>query len=246
MQFELDPFNGVIIQTDVIPEDAGAFHQSLQDIVTFARREAKNIVWLTLSIRQSHLVAMATDLGFVFHNCQEDELTLILKAPTTEFVPFIPTHTIGAGAIVTNGAGQILVIREQGMTGFKLPGGHVELGERIEEAVVREVWEETGVEADFQSIVGFTTRHPFRFGKSNLYFVCRLAPTSETIDIQDTDEIAEARWVDWHTYIADPTHSPFNRQMVAQLSQADGLKPFEPSHNTGPFRKHETFFADGE
>ncbi|WP_203142052.1 NUDIX hydrolase [Marinobacter mangrovi] len=246
MTFELDPFNGVIIQSDAMPAETGAFRDALQEIVTFSRRESKNIVWLTLSIRRSHLIAVATELGFVFHNCQEDELTLILKAPTTTFVPFIPTHTVGAGAIITNDRGQILVIREQGMTGFKLPGGHVELGERIEDSVVREVWEETGIRARFLSIVGFTTRHPFRFGKSNVYFVCRLAPLTEDIAIQDPEEIAEARWVDWHDFIADKTNSPFNRQMVEELSHVDGLRAFEPTNNTGPFRKHETFFAKGK
>lgn len=69
--------------------------------------------------------------------------------------------------------------------------------------------EETGIEATFGSIVGFTTKHPFQFGKSNLYFVCRLTPLSERICIQDTDEIVEqvdaviesvmtvGRWLPW-------------------------------------------------
>ena len=36
-----------------------------------------------------------------------------------------------------------------------MPGGLVETGESIQDAVKREVWEETGVKTNFVSILGF-------------------------------------------------------------------------------------------
>ena len=243
MKFVLDKFNGVIISQDELPEDVATFRLELLDVIAFAQQEQKNIVWLTLTIECAQFVPIAIELGFVFHNCLEDQITLILKAPTTEFVPFIPTHTLGAGAIVKNEQGQLLVVKEQGMTGYKLPGGHIELGEKIETAIIREVLEETGVEASFQSIVGFTTRHPFQFGKTNMYLVCRLIAGTETIAIQDTDEIADAKWVDVADYLYDEGNADFNRQMIGALHDVDGLFTFEPDNNTGRFKKHETFFA---
>lgn len=243
MKFELDKFNGVIVDPLSIPDCADEFHKHLSELTHFAVTENKNLIWLTLPIDKSHLIKSATDLGFVFHNCLESELTLIRKAPSTTFVPFIPTHTLGAGAIVCNQHQQILVIKEHGMKGYKLPGGHIELGECIESAIVREVLEETGIEATFGSIVGFTTKHPFQFGKSNLYFVCRLTPLSERICIQDTDEIADAKWVSISEYISDEKNALFNRQMVASLTQSSGLALIQLDGNEGPHKKQETFFA---
>jgi len=241
VKFELDKFNGIIISKEELPSNVDTFKTELADIISFAKTENKNIVWLTLPINFSLFVPVATEFGFVFHNCLEHEVTLILKAPTTTFIPFIPTHSLGAGAIVKNQSGQLLVIKEHGMNGYKLPGGHIELGEKIETAIVREVLEETGIHAEFLSILGFTTRHPFQFGKTNMYLVCRLNAVSETIQIQDIDEIAEAKWLDISEYLADERNAGFNRQMIETLHNADGLAVFEPSNNTGPYKKHETF-----
>lgn len=243
MKFELDKFNGVIIRKEHLSSDADTFKTELTEIISFAKIENKNLVWLTLPIHLSGFIPVATQLGFVFHNCLEHEITLILKAPTTTFIPFIPTHTLGAGAIVKNHSGQLLVIKEHGMNGYKLPGGHIELGEKIETAIIREVLEETGVQAEFQSILGFTTRYPFQFGKTNMYLVCRLSAISEAIQIQDKDEIAEAKWIDVSEYLADERNADFNRQMIEALHDTEGLASFEPSNNTGPYQKQETFFA---
>lgn len=42
---------------------------------------------------------------------------------------------------------------------WKFPGGLADLGEGIGEAAVREVWEETGVETEFRSVLSMRHQH---------------------------------------------------------------------------------------
>ena len=67
--------------------------------------------------------------------------------------------------------------------------------ENIIEAVKREVLEETGIETEFVSLVCFRHLLNFRFGCSDVYFICHLRPLTQEIKM-DTREIADAQWMD--------------------------------------------------
>ena len=56
----------------------------------------------------------------------------------------LPTWGLGAVAFIEYD-GRVLALRQTHRTGLSLPGGHVDRGEQPSEAVVREVWEETGL-----------------------------------------------------------------------------------------------------
>jgi 8-oxo-dGTP diphosphatase len=53
-------------------------------------------------------------------------------------------RTISAGGVVVNRRGQVLVVSQRGRA-WSLPKGHVDPGETLLEAAVREIHEETGV-----------------------------------------------------------------------------------------------------
>jgi 8-oxo-dGTP diphosphatase len=55
-----------------------------------------------------------------------------------------PRHIVAASALVTNPAGEILLVRTH-KRGWEIPGGQVEIGETLVEAVMRETQEEAGV-----------------------------------------------------------------------------------------------------
>lgn len=55
-----------------------------------------------------------------------------------------PSFTVGAVAVLRHD-GEVLFLRQPHRPGWSLPGGLLDRGEASGEAVVREVWEETGV-----------------------------------------------------------------------------------------------------
>jgi ADP-ribose pyrophosphatase YjhB (NUDIX family) len=243
VEFHRDNFNGIIIDAASLPHNPKALHDAVHSLVALIEHERLALAWVTLPISNAQGIPVFTAAGFTFHSCLTDQLTLVRPPFGQAFVPFVPTHTVGAGAIVINQAGELLVIRERGTTGFKLPGGHVDPGERIQDAVEREVLEETGIESKCESIVAFTTKHPYQFGKSNIHFICRMTALTQRINVQDTDEIEEAKWVALDAYLTDSGNSVSNRQLVGDVAFRQGLVSTEYSGNTGLHKKQEIFTA---
>lgn len=71
--------------------------------------------------------------------------------------------------------GIVLIERKYFPYGLALPGGFVELGERVEDALKREMEEETGLKVEIEKIHGVYSdpdRDP-RFHTVSIVFVCR-------------------------------------------------------------------------
>ncbi|MEV4343545.1 NUDIX domain-containing protein [Actinoplanes sp. NPDC049596] len=62
-----------------------------------------------------------------------------------------------ANVVVSNEAGEVLLIRRSDNGNWALPGGSMDLGESLPETAVRETREETGIEVEITRLVGIYT-----------------------------------------------------------------------------------------
>ncbi|SRR6266498_1207070 len=65
-----------------------------------------------------------------------------------------PKHSVSVAAAVVNEVGQLLAVRRRDNGRWEPPGGVLELGETIQEGLVREVLEETGLVIEPDHLTG--------------------------------------------------------------------------------------------
>ncbi len=65
---------------------------------------------------------------------------------------------VGIGVILENSNNEILIGKRKGSHAplFSIPGGHLELGETFEEAAIKEVFEETGLQISDPKVISVT------------------------------------------------------------------------------------------
>ncbi|MFH0936431.1 MAG: NUDIX domain-containing protein [Candidatus Woesearchaeota archaeon] len=101
--------------------------------------------------------------------------------------------------IVENPKGEILLTKSPKWSNkWTLPGGHVEPGEKIEEALLREAKEETGLSVKFVKIISFgelISSKDFHRDAHFIYFDV-LGKTNDTKVKLDNNELSEFKWID--------------------------------------------------
>ncbi|KAL6195942.1 hypothetical protein ACLB2K_031559 [Fragaria x ananassa] len=203
-----DDHGGVIVDVKDATEPQ-AFLSLLRASIAQWRQQGKKGVWIKLPIELVNLVETVVKEGFHYHHAEPHYLMLVYWIPeTTNTIPANASHRVGVGAIILNDISELLVVQEksgrlQGTGVWKIPTGVVDEGEDITVAAVREVKEETGIDAEFQEVLAFRQAHKSFFEKSDLFFVCMLRPLSFDIQKQDL-EIEAAMWMSLEEYAAQP------------------------------------------
>ena len=210
----LDPYNGITINTQSLPKTKEEFESNLDYLIQEVNYK-RNLIWIYIDIGKSDFIQIATKKGFFFHSCDENYILLVKRTIKNAIIPTAANHTLGVGAVVINDKNEILVIKEKiSNLGYKLPGGHIDNGEMISTALEREVLEETGIIVEFESIISLGHFYPHQFHKSNLYILCIAKPKTFEINIQDTQEIVDAKWVDVNKYLEDDEVLAYSKAVV--------------------------------
>lgn len=219
----LDPYNGITIESKDLPVSKEEFETNLDFLIESVKNK-RNLIWIYIDIKKSDFIPIATKKGFIFHSCDEEYILVVKRLRENSVIPTASNHTLGVGAVVINDKNELLVIKERISTvGYKLPGGHIDDAEMITTALEREVFEETGVIVQFESIISLGHFYPHQFHKSNLYILCTATPKSYEINIQDSHEIIDAKWVDVYEYINDEDVLDYAKAIVIAAIKSKGF-----------------------
>ena len=111
----------------------------------------------------------------------------------------MPTHITAVAGIVVNSDGRLLLVRNRYRGTWEYPGGQVENGEQLIEALQREIREESGIEVEVGElfcIASNVAQHPGYNGvkevptKVMLDFICTPVGGQE----RTSDETSEVAW----------------------------------------------------
>jgi ADP-ribose pyrophosphatase YjhB (NUDIX family) len=106
---------------------------------------------------------------------------------------------VGAGALIIKD-GKLLLIKRGAKPGqgkWSIPGGLVELGERVQDAIVREVKEECGLDIEVERLVDvFDSITRDEKGRVQYQFVVvNFLAKIKGGNLKNADDVLEARWV---------------------------------------------------
>ena len=71
--------------------------------------------------------------------------------------PTVNSMVASVNVVVTNAAGEVLLIRRSDNDNWAVPGGAIDLGESLVQAAVRETREETGIDCEVTGLSGIYT-----------------------------------------------------------------------------------------
>lgn len=211
LTYTRDRYDGATINLSSIDSSTNDFAKQLDQLEQSLRNI--KLLWINLPIEHSSLIPLLTQRGFSYHQCSASALRLVKKLIHNPILPTAKNFTVGVGAVVIEGS-EILVIMNKYFDGYMLPGGHIDNNETIKDALYREVYEETGIKTRFKSIINIGHFTQGQFGEANLYIVCSAEALTKEIDIHDSSEIIEARWMPISEYLESKETNVYNRAIV--------------------------------
>lgn len=239
LEFDVGPYRAAEVRASTLTQSTDEeFLRKLKQSIGCWKQNNFTSAWVSVPSSRARLIESLTDhnFGFDLHHTNSTLQTITLKKwllNSEDLIPPFATHQVGCAGFVLNDNNEILLIKEwsgpRSPAGgkripskqWKLPGGLLDAGESLEVATVREVFEETGIQCNFEGILSFWHRHGLKYGKSDLYYVCLLKPTTEELNICPV-EVSDAIWMHVDDFLEKEDH-PLITHVLKQSFRLDGV-----------------------
>ena len=129
------------------------------------------------------------------------------------------THFVSVAGLVSNDNGEILLIKSP-RRGWEYPGGMVEPGETFQEALIREIKEETGVDAEIIGFIGLCKN--VEKDVVNIDFVCKYIGG----ELTTSNESSDVKWVQREKALDMVTFPLTRKRLENMLSENDKVNCF--------------------
>ena len=111
-----------------------------------------------------------------------------------------PVHIVAVGGLIENDEGKILMVKSPDR-GWEIPGGQVEAGETLTDALKREIKEETGIDievGDLRTVNSNIAKKVQPDGVSPIGSIISFGFTGKAVsgELTTSDESLEVNWFD--------------------------------------------------
>jgi len=129
------------------------------------------------------------------------------------------THFVSVAGLVSNDNGEILLINSP-RRGWEYPGGMVEPGETFQDALIREIKEESGVDVEITGFIGLCKN--VEKDVVNIDFSCRYLSG----ELTTSSESSEVMWVRKEDVLDMVTFPLTRKRLQNMLSESDKVSCF--------------------
>jgi nucleoside triphosphatase len=209
----------------------------LEEIKEYSQTLNPEVKKIRLSEIRSNLKNLSSkEIEYLFN--QVDSNPNIFPEETAEEIKFEYVHRGGklhakqqypeptVGALIFNQEDKILLIKSHKWRGkYTIPGGHIELGERMEDALKREIKEETGLEiydVEFIRFDEFIFDEAFWEKKHFIFF--DFACKTNSTEVKLNSEAQEYVWVSLEEALEFPVEPYAKRTIEEYIKKRKAFK----------------------